>query len=113
MNSSWVEEVKKAHARIAPWIIETPLVPALELGLGNDQVFFKLETVQVTHSFKVRGAFSKMTKLSSEDRQRGVVAASSGNHGAGVAYGSAKLNTRALIFVPKTAEKEMIRLSKR
>ena len=108
MNSSLADEVQEAHERISPWVIETPLVPALELGLGNERVFFKLETVQVTHSFKVRGAFSKMTRLSADERQCGVVAASSGNHGAGVAYGAAKLSTRALIFVPETAEKEKV-----
>ena len=109
MTTTWVKRVKEAQQRIAPWIIKTPLVPALELGRGNSEIFFKLETVQVTHSFKVRGAFSKLTKLSEEERRRGVVAASSGNHGAGVAYGSTCLGSRALIFVPNTADPEKVR----
>ena len=71
MSTTWVKRVKEAQQRIAPWVITTPLVPALELGRGNSEVFFKLETVQVTHSFKVRGAFSKLTKLTEEERRRG------------------------------------------
>lgn len=102
--SEWTERIEATRKRIAPWVIHTPLVPALELGEGNENVFFKLETVQVTHSFKARGAFAKLTALSPEARQRGVVAASSGNHGAAVAYGAHALNCTARVFVPNVAD---------
>ena len=100
----WLQRIQNAKNRIDPWIIHTPLAPALELGEGNDQVFFKQETVQVTHSFKARGAFSKLTSLTREAQALGVVAASSGNHGAAVAYGAKALGTHAMVFVPNVAD---------
>ena len=86
-----------AEERIRPWILETPVLPS---PLGP---VFKLENRQHTHSFKVRGAFSKLLALSPPDRAGGVIAASTGNHGAAVAYAAAKLGTRACIVVPQGA----------
>lgn len=101
---NWPEGIRSADKRIRPWVIKTPLVPALSLGPDTGTLFFKLETVQITHSFKVRGAFSKLTILSPEERSHGIVAASSGNHGAGVAYGAKILGCRATLFVPTVAD---------
>jgi threonine dehydratase len=66
-------------------------------------VFLKLETEQTTGSFKLRGAFNALSLLSNEEKQRGVVASSAGNHGLGVAHAAKELGIRATIFVPSTA----------
>jgi threonine dehydratase len=70
---------------------------------GEAQVYCKLENLQHTGSFKVRGAMSKLCALTSEDLARGVVTASTGNHGAAVAYCARKLGTAGVVFVPEDA----------
>jgi threonine dehydratase len=82
---------------------ETPLerAPQLSARLGHN-VFLKREDLQPVFSFKLRGAYNKMTKLTQEQRQRGVIAASAGNHAQGVALGAQKLGCRALIVMPVT-----------
>lgn len=93
------ERIRQAEARIRPWILETPLVPS---PLG-DGLFLKLENLQHTGSFKARGAFSKLLALGALGLERGVIAASTGNHGAAVAYAAGKLGTRARIIVSDDA----------
>ena len=66
-------------------------------------MYFKLEVLQPTHSFKVRGAFSALTRLSPDQRKLGVVTASGGNHGLAVAYAAAHLDIPACIFLPESA----------
>jgi threonine dehydratase len=66
-------------------------------------VWLKLENLQLTGSFKLRGATNKILSLSEEERERGVVAASSGNHGAAVGCAAAAAGCRAIVFVPETA----------
>jgi threonine dehydratase len=95
-------EVLRAEGRIRPWILETPLEPS-PLGAGGARLFLKLENLQHTGSFKARGAFSKLLCLDLAARARGVIAASTGNHGAAVAYAAAALETRARIVVPREA----------
>jgi threonine dehydratase len=79
----------------------------LELGkklsseLGFD-VYYKREDLQPVHSFKIRGAYTKMASLNKDELKRGVIAASAGNHAQGVAYSAKKLGTSALIVMPKT-----------
>jgi threonine dehydratase len=96
-----------AHAvlaanRIAPHIRETPLdYSAFFSGQTGANVYLKLENLQHTGSFKLRGAFNKLLSMSAEQRDAGCVAASSGNHGAAVAYAMAKLETKGMIFVPE------------
>ncbi len=94
-------EVMRAESRIRPWILETPLEPS---PMGVDvRLFLKLENLQHTGSFKARGAFNKLLALDPADRAGGVIAASTGNHGAAVAYAAAALKTRARIVVPVDA----------
>lgn len=83
--------------------IETPLdfAPILSARIGN-QVFFKREDQQPVFSFKLRGAYNKMAKLPTDALQRGVVAASAGNHAQGVALSAQKLGCRAVIVMPTT-----------
>ena len=94
-------EVGLAADRIAPYIRETPLEPSpfLSRETGAD-VHLKLECVQVTGSFKARGALNKLLSLGAAERARGVVAASTGNHGLAVAHALALLGIAGEIFLP-------------
>jgi threonine dehydratase len=82
---------------------ETPLEPAPRLSrrLGHT-VLLKREDLQPVFSFKLRGAYNRIAHLSAEERGRGVIAASAGNHAQGVAYGARHLGLRAVIVMPKT-----------
>lgn len=93
-----------ADRRIRPHVQETPLEYSLYFSqdLGT-QVYLKLENLQRTGSFKARGAVNKLLTLDAAARRRGVVAASSGNHGAAVAYSAHALGVPALVFVPDHA----------
>jgi threonine dehydratase len=95
-----LEEVFLAKKRIRPIIYRTPLVPSSRLAepLGTN-VFLKLESLQVTGSFKIRGATNKLSVLSENERQRGVITVSSGNHGRAVAYVAKEFGVRAVICV--------------
>ncbi|TAL26011.1 MAG: pyridoxal-phosphate dependent enzyme, partial [Aquabacterium sp.] len=90
-------------ARVYDVAIETELKPAKSLSrrLGN-QVFLKREDTQPVFSFKLRGAYNKMSKLTPAQLKRGVICASAGNHAQGVALGAARLGTRAVIVMPVT-----------
>ncbi len=93
-----------AEARIRPYIRETPVETSAVLGRKSGaRVFLKLENFQLTGSFKLRGAMSKLLALTPEQQQRGVVAASSGNFGVAVAHGVQTLGTRGVVFVPADA----------
>ncbi|MCB1054598.1 MAG: threonine/serine dehydratase [Acidobacteria bacterium] len=101
--------VRGAADRIAPFVRETPLEPSPPLsGLGGCEVHLKLENFQATGSFKVRGATHKVLCLTPGERLAGVVTASSGNHGAGVAYAVQRHGGRAVIFVPEGASEAKI-----
>lgn len=91
-----------AANRIAPYIRQTPLEhsPYFSEQTGAN-VWLKLENLQVTGSFKLRGAFNKLLSLTAEQRAQGAVAASSGNHGAAVAFAMAQLKVDGMIFVPE------------
>jgi len=95
-----IAEVDGAEARIRPHVRETRLEPSAAFGPG---VFFKCENLQHTGSFKVRGAFSKLLSLSEADRARGIVTASTGNHGAAVAYALGKTGASGTVIVPNDA----------
>ena len=91
-------EIRAARDRIAPHIQRTPLRPA-----GPKNLWLKCENRQVTGSFKVRGALNRLLRLTDADAARGVVAASAGNHGMGVAYAARLRGCRATIVVPRGA----------
>lgn len=98
------KKVITAEARIRQYIRETPLDYSVALSHETkSNVFFKCEHLQLTGSFKVRGAINKLLSLTSSERKRGVVTASSGNHGAAVAFGLDKLTLKGMIFVPENA----------
>lgn len=101
-----LKEIQTAHKRIKPYIVETPLLRLqnLDTYLGC-KVYAKAECMQITGSFKLRGAMNKVLSLTKEELDRGIVAASSGNHGKGIAYAAKLLNTKATIVMPYTAPK--------
>ncbi len=97
-------EVTAADQRIRPWVRETPLdySPSLSRAWGAE-VFLKLENTQVTGSFKVRGAMNRLLTTPLSQRSLGVVAASTGNHGAAVAFAMDTLRVPGTVFVPESA----------
>jgi threonine dehydratase len=98
------DEVIEAEQRIRPYIKETPLEYSIYLSqLSQAHVWLKLENLQHTGSFKLRGAINKLLTLGEEHAKHPVVTASTGNHGAGVAFGLRALNRPGLIFVPENA----------
>src|SRR2546425_11636301 len=102
-------EVLQAEQRIRPHIRETPLEYSLFLSReANCNVFLKLENLQYTGSFKVRGAMNKLLSLTPEQRAKGVVAASTGNHGIAIAFGLRELNVKGTIFVPKNVSRTKV-----
>ncbi len=98
------EEIRAAQARIAPYVLRTPLVHDAELSArAGGEVLLKLECTQHGGSFKLRGALHALLALWPAERADGVVASSAGNHGIGVAMAAERLGVRAHIFVPSTA----------
>lgn len=98
-----LDDVRAARARISPYITPTAFreYPRLaELAGGDIRLFVKHENHQPTNSFKIRNGLSFMTSLNDEQKKRGVVAASTGNHGQGIAYGAQLVGSTATICVP-------------
>jgi threonine dehydratase len=102
-------DIEAAATAIAPYAVETPLIenPDLNERLGA-RVFLKLETLQRTGSFKFRGAYNRISRISPHDRAKGVVAFSSGNHAQGVAAAAALFSIPALIVMPKDAPRSKL-----
>ncbi len=94
-----LHDVYQAHARIKPLVRNTPLLPMPELAKrsGAAGVYAKLENMQQTGAFKVRGAANKLLSLGAAERQTGVITFSTGNHGRAVAYVAAQLGMRAVV----------------
>jgi threonine dehydratase len=104
-----ITAIKEAQERIKPFIKRTPLEHSETLSkyLGTN-VWVKLELFQKTGSFKVRGAFNKLLSLSAEERKRGVVAISGGNHAQAVAYASSILDVDAVVLMPESTPQNYV-----
>src|SRR5919199_2813833 len=96
------EDIEIARRRLHGVALRTPLVPCPR-GEEDRALYFKPESLQPTGAFKLRGAYNKISTLSPEERGRGVVAHSSGNHAQAVAYAARALETRAVIIMPRGA----------
>ena len=104
-----LQEIRRARARIQPYVRHTPLLPLPALrGELPAALRLKLENLQITGSFKARGVFNTLLQLSPAERERGVVAASGGNHGAALAYGAWRLGLPATIFLPERANTDRV-----
>ena len=99
-----LQDIEAAEARIRPYIYETPLEESLVLSEQTGaHVFLKCEHLQRTGSFKFRGALNKILSLSEAERTKGVIAASTGNHGQGVALAAKIVDIPTTIYVPHDA----------
>ena len=96
------EDVKAAHEKIKDATLRTPTVKAARLSvkLGFD-IYLKLENLQHTNAFKGRGALNKLLRLTDEQKEKGVIALSRGNHAQGVAYHAQRLGIPAIIVMPE------------
>ena len=98
------EDVVTAADRVRSYIRKTHLTHSRPFSdLVNADVWFKLESLQITGSFKARGAVNKILSLKDQEKEQGVVSASTGNHGAAVAYAAGELNIGCTIYVPDDA----------
>src|SRR3712207_2927958 len=97
-----LEDIRLAQRRVRGVALRTPLVPCPS-GEEGRALYFKAENLQPTGAFKLRGAYNKISSLSPEERSRGVVAHSSGNHAQAVAYAARALGVRAVIVMPRGA----------
>ena len=98
-----LDDFISAREHLAQVLLSTKLIysPIFSEESGN-KVFIKPENLQKTGSFKIRGAYNKILKLSPEEKKRGVIASSAGNHAQGVAYAAKKLGIKAVIVMPQS-----------
>jgi threonine dehydratase len=107
----WQKEIVAAENRIRPQVRETPLERSHYLSrAGGAEVYLKLEHLQHTGSFKLRGAANKLLSLSPEQLGRGVIAASTGNHGLAVCHAASRLGASATIYMKEGALPEKVEL---
>jgi len=98
-----IADIERARRTIAGQVLRTPMLPAPRLSaLTGAEVFVKYENLQVTNSFKERGAFNKLASLGELERAQGVIAMSAGNHAQAVAYHAERLAIPATIVMPVT-----------
>ena len=98
-----LEDFIKAKKKLSKVLLETHLIysPIFSKESGN-KVFIKPENLQKTGSFKIRGAYNKISNLTDAEKKRGVIASSAGNHAQGVAYGAKESGIKAIIVMPKS-----------
>ena len=98
-----LEAFIKAKEKLSKVLLKTSLIhsPIFSKEAGNE-VYIKPENLQKTGSFKIRGAYNKITNLSDEEKKKGVIASSAGNHAQGVAYGAKESGIKAVIVMPKS-----------
>ena len=105
-----LRDIRSAAARIAGAVERTPCLHSRTLSrLTGAEVWLKFENLQFTAAFKERGALNKLLLLGEAGRKRGVIAMSAGNHAQGVAYHAARLNTRAVIVMPRGTPNNKVR----
>jgi threonine dehydratase len=96
-----LQDIEKAQALIGKEVLRTPVqYSASASKIIGTEVYLKMENEQTTGSFKIRGAMNKMLSMSAEDRKKGVIASSAGNHAQGVAYSARKVGVEAHVVMP-------------
>ncbi|AOW21605.1 threonine ammonia-lyase IlvA [Urechidicola croceus] len=101
--------IKKAQENIKGVVKSTPLLFVKTLSEKyQSNIYFKREDLQVVRSYKIRGAYNKISNLSNEELKKGIVCASAGNHAQGVAFACSKLNVKGVIFMPITTPQQKI-----
>src|SRR5690554_1392675 len=105
-----LDKICQSRERINNVAIHTPLMVNENLSEEfSAQVYLKREDLQPVRSFKLRGAYNKIVSLSDEEKSRGVVCASAGNHGQGLAYSCNKLSIKGTVFMPVTTPPQKIK----
>jgi len=98
-----LQKIQQAKERISEVVSQTPFSYAPYLSeISGSEVYLKKENLQITGAFKLRGAYNKIASLDDDDRKKGVVAASAGNHAQGVALSASKFGTNATIIMPES-----------
>ncbi|MBP3736621.1 MAG: threonine ammonia-lyase [Lachnospiraceae bacterium] len=95
-----LDKIYDAAGALSGTVRKTPIYPAQKIA---DNLYTKMENLQFTGSFKIRGGFNKIRLLTKEERMRGVIACSAGNHAQGIAYSATQLGIRSIICMPKGA----------
>jgi len=109
-----IVDIEKAAARLDGISVHTPLLQNFELDqLADGKVLIKPECLQVTGSFKIRGAYNRLSQLTDEQASNGVVAWSSGNHAQGVAAAGAMLGIQTTIVMPEDAPRAKLENTRR
>lgn len=104
-----LEDIKAASGRLKEHVRHTPLMRGEKLDdILGCEVYLKPECLQVTGSFKIRGATNKILTLTEEEKAKGIIASSSGNHAQGVAYAANKLGIKATLVLPENAPQTKI-----
>ena len=108
-----INDIYAAQATISPYAVKTPLLesPLLNKRLGG-RLLIKAEPLQITGSFKLRGAINRIANLNQDEKAKGIIAYSSGNHAQAVAYAAGLFGTSAVIVMPKDAPKVKIEKTK-
>ncbi|NLA23733.1 MAG: threonine ammonia-lyase IlvA [Bacteroidales bacterium] len=105
-----IEEILSARERISSVVSTTPLVKDLMLSERyKANIYLKREDLQLVRSYKIRGAYNKISSLNEQQRKQGVVCASAGNHAQGVAFSCNQLNIKGKIYMPSTTPKQKIK----
>ncbi|KAH7827591.1 Threonine dehydratase [Monocercomonoides exilis] len=103
-----INDIKRAAQTLAPILERTPVIKSHLLSTETQEVFLKMENLQRTGSFKVRGAFNKIASLSEEEKKKGIIASSAGNHAQGVALGGQHFGIPAVIVMPDGTPKAKV-----
>ena len=104
------KEIQKAQKQLEGVVQTTPLAENFNLSaVYQARVFLKREDLQVVRSYKIRGAYNKISTLSEADKAQDIVCASAGNHAQGVAYSCQLLGINGRIYMPKTTPKQKIK----
>jgi len=104
-----INHIKDAKKALKPLIKKTALKYSHFLSsICQGTIYLKLENNQLSHSFKIRGAFNKILKLTLEEKQKGIITCSSGNHGLATAIAAKKLNVAAKIVIPETTPRKKV-----
>ena len=104
MEKVTIDDIRKAQDTIKDIVKRTDILESTKLSLlTNANIYYKCENLQKTGSFKVRGACNKIANLTEEEKSKGVIASSAGNHAQGVALGAKMNNIEATIVMPSTA----------
>jgi threonine dehydratase len=105
-----IENIQHAHLRLKGIVHNTPLLRNINLSEAFEaQVFLKREDLQNVRSYKIRGAYNKISTLTEKERKQGVICASAGNHAQGVAYSCCKLGIHGIIYMPATTPNQKVK----